>query len=165
MNPPSTLLIFGVPAMVGFILVLAALWGFLACKAGRQRRKRKAVDKEAKGRGPLALPVTASQGSWGTLYHLPPALPRCILVETGSSTSTWAPQASWGISRRLSTPRVMVSCVPWEHTPAPESQCNPLNWPSLCWVSPCLHLFKTPTGIVPSSQGTCTAKLSVPLAQ
>lgn len=57
---PSTLLIFGVPAAVGLILVLAALWGFLACKVGKQRRKRKAADEDAEGRGPLALPVTAS---------------------------------------------------------------------------------------------------------
>lgn len=57
---PSTLLIFGVPAVVGLILALAALWGFLACKVGKQRRKRKAADEEAKGRGPLALPVSAS---------------------------------------------------------------------------------------------------------
>ncbi|KAK2512690.1 Tnfrsf13c [Columba guinea] len=57
-NLPSTLLIFGVPAMVGFILVLAALWGFLVCKAGKQRRKRKAVDKETEANvdatGPLS---------------------------------------------------------------------------------------------------------------
>ncbi|XP_010180927.1 PREDICTED: tumor necrosis factor receptor superfamily member 13C [Mesitornis unicolor] len=43
---PSTLLIFGVPAVVGFILILATLLGFLACKVGKWRRKRKAADKE-----------------------------------------------------------------------------------------------------------------------
>ncbi|KAF1560895.1 hypothetical protein FQV10_0003042, partial [Eudyptes schlegeli] len=44
---PSTLLIFGVPVVVGLILALAALWGFLACKVGKRRRKRKAADEEA----------------------------------------------------------------------------------------------------------------------
>ncbi|KFW07732.1 hypothetical protein N326_10660, partial [Eurypyga helias] len=44
---PSTLLIFGIPSVVGLILALAALWGFLACKVGKQRRKRKAADVEA----------------------------------------------------------------------------------------------------------------------
>ncbi|XP_064316065.1 tumor necrosis factor receptor superfamily member 13C [Phalacrocorax carbo] len=44
---PSTLLIFGVPAVVGLILALAALWGFLACKVGKRRRKRKTADEEA----------------------------------------------------------------------------------------------------------------------
>ncbi|XP_071588457.1 tumor necrosis factor receptor superfamily member 13C [Heliangelus exortis] len=46
-NLPSTLLIFGIPVVVGFILAMAALWGFLACKVGKQRRKRKAADEEA----------------------------------------------------------------------------------------------------------------------
>ncbi|KAM6320693.1 tumor necrosis factor receptor superfamily member 13C [Aegotheles albertisi] len=45
---PSTLLIFWIPVVVGFILAMAALWGFLAYKVGKQRRKRKAVDEEAK---------------------------------------------------------------------------------------------------------------------
>ncbi|NWR87049.1 TR13C factor, partial [Furnarius figulus] len=44
----STFLIFGVSVAVGFILVLAALCGFLACKVGKWRRKRKATDEEAK---------------------------------------------------------------------------------------------------------------------
>ncbi|KAM6306653.1 uncharacterized protein O3Q21_012688 [Podargus strigoides] len=44
---PSTLLIFVVPVVVGVILALAALWGFLACKMGKQRRRRKAADEEA----------------------------------------------------------------------------------------------------------------------
>lgn len=101
---PSTLLIFGVPAVVGLILALAALWGFLACKVGKQRRKRKAADEEAEGRGPLVLPVTASQGSQGRGDCLPPAPPRHILVETGSSTLTWAPWAPRGILGQLSCP-------------------------------------------------------------
>ncbi|KAM9388143.1 tumor necrosis factor receptor superfamily member 13C [Phaethornis superciliosus] len=45
---PSTVLIFGIPVVVGFILAMAALWGFLAWKVGKQRRKRKAKDEEAK---------------------------------------------------------------------------------------------------------------------
>ncbi|KAM6293376.1 tumor necrosis factor receptor superfamily member 13C [Porphyrio hochstetteri] len=45
---PSTLLIFGVPVLVVFILALATLWGFLVCKVRKQRKKRKAADEEAK---------------------------------------------------------------------------------------------------------------------
>ncbi|XP_066407245.1 tumor necrosis factor receptor superfamily member 13C [Molothrus aeneus] len=44
----STFLIFGVPVVVGLILVLAAICVFLACKEGKQRRKRKATDEEDK---------------------------------------------------------------------------------------------------------------------
>ncbi|NXA21430.1 TR13C factor, partial [Ibidorhyncha struthersii] len=54
---PSTLLIFGVPAVVGLILALAALWGFLACKVGKQRRKRKAADEEAEANMDAASPL------------------------------------------------------------------------------------------------------------
>ncbi|XP_054660353.1 tumor necrosis factor receptor superfamily member 13C isoform X1 [Grus americana] len=57
MNLPSTLLIFGVPAVVGLILALAALWGFLACKVGKRRRKRKAADEEAKANMDAASPL------------------------------------------------------------------------------------------------------------
>ncbi|XP_010293627.1 PREDICTED: tumor necrosis factor receptor superfamily member 13C [Phaethon lepturus] len=53
---PSTLLIFGVPAVVGVILALATLCGFLACKVGKQRRKRKAADEEAKANVDTAGP-------------------------------------------------------------------------------------------------------------
>ncbi|KAM6089744.1 tumor necrosis factor receptor superfamily member 13C [Theristicus caerulescens] len=61
---PSTLLIFGVPAVVGLILILAALWGFLACKVGKQRRKRKAADEEAEANmdATSPLPSTGCQG-------------------------------------------------------------------------------------------------------
>uniref|UniRef100_A0A8B9Q164 Tumour necrosis factor receptor 13C TALL-1 binding domain-containing protein n=1 Tax=Apteryx owenii TaxID=8824 RepID=A0A8B9Q164_APTOW len=45
---PGTVLIFGVPAVVGLILALAAIWGFLAWKVGRQRRKRKKPGEESK---------------------------------------------------------------------------------------------------------------------
>ncbi|XP_030815678.1 tumor necrosis factor receptor superfamily member 13C-like [Camarhynchus parvulus] len=44
----STFLIFGVPVVVGFLLVLAAVCVFLACKEGKRRRKRKAADEEDK---------------------------------------------------------------------------------------------------------------------
>ncbi|XP_035759186.1 tumor necrosis factor receptor superfamily member 13C [Egretta garzetta] len=54
---PSTLLIFGVPAVVGVILALAALWGFLACKVGKRRRKRKAADEEAEANMDVANPL------------------------------------------------------------------------------------------------------------
>lgn len=53
----STFLIFGVPVVVGLILVLAAVCVFLACKEGKQRRKRKAADEEDKGRRPVPLPL------------------------------------------------------------------------------------------------------------
>ncbi|XP_068258614.1 tumor necrosis factor receptor superfamily member 13C [Nyctibius grandis] len=55
---PSTLLTFGVPAVVGLILVLAALWGFLACKVGKQRRKRKSADEEAEANVDAAGPLS-----------------------------------------------------------------------------------------------------------
>ncbi|KFU88666.1 hypothetical protein M959_09542, partial [Chaetura pelagica] len=54
---PSTVLIFGIPAVVGVILAVAVLWGFLACKVGRQRRKRKAADEEAEANVDAALPL------------------------------------------------------------------------------------------------------------
>ncbi|KAJ7425947.1 TNF receptor superfamily member 13C [Willisornis vidua] len=44
----STFLIFGVLVAGAFILILAALCGFLACKVGKWKRKRKATDEEAK---------------------------------------------------------------------------------------------------------------------
>uniref|UniRef100_A0A8C5TM50 Tumour necrosis factor receptor 13C TALL-1 binding domain-containing protein n=1 Tax=Malurus cyaneus samueli TaxID=2593467 RepID=A0A8C5TM50_9PASS len=50
-NVTSTFLIFGVPAVVGIILVLAVLCGFLACKVGKRRRKKKVADEKDKGRG------------------------------------------------------------------------------------------------------------------
>uniref|UniRef100_A0A8V5GI11 Uncharacterized protein n=1 Tax=Melopsittacus undulatus TaxID=13146 RepID=A0A8V5GI11_MELUD len=52
----STLLIFGVPAAVVFILVLATLLGFLVCKLRKWRRKTKAEDKEAQATSPLPTP-------------------------------------------------------------------------------------------------------------
>ncbi|XP_026724405.1 tumor necrosis factor receptor superfamily member 13C isoform X2 [Athene cunicularia] len=54
---PSTLLIFGVPAAVGLILSLAAFLGFLACKVGKRRKKRKAVDKEAEANMDATSPL------------------------------------------------------------------------------------------------------------
>ncbi|KAM4900867.1 tumor necrosis factor receptor superfamily member 13C isoform 1-T1 [Sylvia borin] len=53
----STFLIFGVPVVVGFILVLATLCGFLACKMGKWRRKRKAADEEDKENTDIATPL------------------------------------------------------------------------------------------------------------
>ncbi|XP_027535403.1 tumor necrosis factor receptor superfamily member 13C-like [Neopelma chrysocephalum] len=53
----STFLIFGVPVAVVFILILAALCGFLACKVGKWRRKRKAADEEAKANTDTASPL------------------------------------------------------------------------------------------------------------
>ncbi|XP_009321020.1 PREDICTED: tumor necrosis factor receptor superfamily member 13C [Pygoscelis adeliae] len=53
----STLLIFGVPAVVGLILSLAAFWGFLVCKVGKPRRKRKAADEEAEANMDAASPL------------------------------------------------------------------------------------------------------------
>ncbi|KAL2309149.1 hypothetical protein Nmel_005332 [Mimus melanotis] len=53
----STFLIFGVPLLVGLILVLAAFCGFLACKMGKQRRRRKAVDEEDKENIDIASPL------------------------------------------------------------------------------------------------------------
>ncbi|OXB57027.1 hypothetical protein ASZ78_000596 [Callipepla squamata] len=46
MDLSSSLLIFGVPALVGLLLALAALWGFLACKMEKQRRKRRKTEQE-----------------------------------------------------------------------------------------------------------------------
>ncbi|XP_057286926.1 tumor necrosis factor receptor superfamily member 13C isoform X2 [Pezoporus wallicus] len=60
MGLPSTLLIFGVPAAVVFVLVLATLLGFLVCKLGKWRRKTKEADKEAQANmeatSPLPIP-------------------------------------------------------------------------------------------------------------
>ncbi|XP_017683057.1 PREDICTED: tumor necrosis factor receptor superfamily member 13C-like [Lepidothrix coronata] len=53
----STFLIFGVPVAVVFILILVALCGFLACKVGKWRRKRKAADEEAKANMDTASPL------------------------------------------------------------------------------------------------------------
>lgn len=50
MDLPSSLLIFGVPVLVGLLLALAALWGFLACKLGKRRRKRRKAEQKAEGR-------------------------------------------------------------------------------------------------------------------
>ncbi|XP_068860035.1 tumor necrosis factor receptor superfamily member 13C [Aphelocoma coerulescens] len=50
----STFLIFGVLVVVGLILVLAALCGFLACKVGKWRRKRKAAEEEDKEKVSIA---------------------------------------------------------------------------------------------------------------
>ncbi|NXN21114.1 TR13C factor, partial [Nycticryphes semicollaris] len=56
-NLPSTLLIFGVPAVVGLILAMAALWGFLAFKVGKQRKTRNAADEETKANMDAASPL------------------------------------------------------------------------------------------------------------
>uniref|UniRef100_A0A672TR14 TNF receptor superfamily member 13C n=1 Tax=Strigops habroptila TaxID=2489341 RepID=A0A672TR14_STRHB len=60
MDLPSTLLIFGIVAAVVFVLVLTTLLGFLVCKLGKWRRKRKAADEEAqanvKATSPLPIP-------------------------------------------------------------------------------------------------------------
>ncbi|NXM42462.1 TR13C factor, partial [Gymnorhina tibicen] len=53
----STFLIFVVPVVTVFILVLAALCGFLACKVGKWRRKRKAADEEDKENVSTASPL------------------------------------------------------------------------------------------------------------
>ncbi|KFQ51838.1 hypothetical protein N333_05411, partial [Nestor notabilis] len=57
---PSTFLTFGVVAAVVFVLVLTTLLGFLVCKLGKWRRKRKAADEEAqanvKATSPLPIP-------------------------------------------------------------------------------------------------------------
>uniref|UniRef100_A0A8C3XHN0 Tumour necrosis factor receptor 13C TALL-1 binding domain-containing protein n=1 Tax=Cyanoderma ruficeps TaxID=181631 RepID=A0A8C3XHN0_9PASS len=53
----STFLIFGVPVVVGFTLVLATLCGFLACKVGKWRRKRKGADEEDKENIDIATPL------------------------------------------------------------------------------------------------------------
>ncbi|NXD64486.1 TR13C factor, partial [Eolophus roseicapillus] len=63
MDLPRTLLIFGVPAAAVFVLVLATLLGFLVCKLGKWRRKRKAADKEAQANmeATSSLPIPGSQ--------------------------------------------------------------------------------------------------------
>ncbi|XP_046763401.1 tumor necrosis factor receptor superfamily member 13C isoform X1 [Gallus gallus] len=71
MDLPSSLLIFGVPVLVGLLLALAALWGFLACKLGKRRRKRRKAEQKAEeshgDAGPLpssgCLDVSTPEGS------------------------------------------------------------------------------------------------------
>lgn len=62
---PSTLLLFGVPALVVLLLVLATLCGLLGCKASKQRRKRRKTEQEAKGRKPRAHPRAQSPAPQG----------------------------------------------------------------------------------------------------
>ncbi|XP_038011650.1 tumor necrosis factor receptor superfamily member 13C isoform X2 [Motacilla alba alba] len=59
----STFLIFGVPVVVGFILVLAAVCVFLACKEGKRRRKRKAADEEDKENIDTASPLPSQDSA------------------------------------------------------------------------------------------------------
>nr|XP_030118764.3 tumor necrosis factor receptor superfamily member 13C isoform X2 [Taeniopygia guttata] len=59
----STFLIFGLPVVVGFILVLAAICVFLACKEGKQRRKRRAADEEDKENTDIASPLPSQDSA------------------------------------------------------------------------------------------------------
>ncbi|XP_059329411.1 tumor necrosis factor receptor superfamily member 13C-like [Ammospiza nelsoni] len=59
----STFLIFGVPVLVGLILVVAAICVFLACKEGKQRRKRKAADEEDKENIETASPLPSQDSA------------------------------------------------------------------------------------------------------
>ncbi|KAL9853122.1 LOW QUALITY PROTEIN: tumor necrosis factor receptor superfamily member 13C [Geothlypis trichas] len=69
----STFLIFGVPVVVGLILVLAAVCVFLACKEGKQK-KRKAADEEDKdSTSPLPSQDSAMPEGDGAL-NPPPCL-------------------------------------------------------------------------------------------
>ncbi|XP_069710492.1 tumor necrosis factor receptor superfamily member 13C [Phaenicophaeus curvirostris] len=54
---PRNFLIFGVLTVMGIILVLAALWGFMACKVGKKRRKSKVVDQEAEANVDTTSPL------------------------------------------------------------------------------------------------------------
>uniref|UniRef100_A0A8C9F5L1 Tumour necrosis factor receptor 13C TALL-1 binding domain-containing protein n=1 Tax=Pavo cristatus TaxID=9049 RepID=A0A8C9F5L1_PAVCR len=71
MDLPSSLLIFGVPVLVGLLLTLAALWGFLAWKLGKRRRKRRKMGQEVEeslgDAGPLpssgCLDVSTPEGN------------------------------------------------------------------------------------------------------
>ncbi|POI34579.1 hypothetical protein CIB84_001669 [Bambusicola thoracicus] len=75
MDLPSSLLIFGVPVLVGLLLALAALWGFLACKLGKRRRKRRKAEQEVEGRRVICFtapdlishPLSESHGNAGPL--------------------------------------------------------------------------------------------------
>ncbi|XP_074840019.1 tumor necrosis factor receptor superfamily member 13C [Carettochelys insculpta] len=45
----SPALLFGIPALVGLVLILAALWGLLTCRMRRQRqRKKRSSDEKPK---------------------------------------------------------------------------------------------------------------------
>ncbi|NXW56362.1 TR13C factor, partial [Eurystomus gularis] len=86
---PSTLLIFGVPVAVGIILALAALWGFLACKVGKRRRKRKVADEEAKANMDTAspLPSPGCQDPAVPERHVALALAPCPHINGGLKMS------------------------------------------------------------------------------
>ncbi|XP_065482912.1 tumor necrosis factor receptor superfamily member 13C [Caloenas nicobarica] len=99
-NLPSTLLIFGVPAMVGFILVLAALWGFLACKVGRQRKKRKVMDKEAEANVDAtgSLPGLGCQDT--VMLEADAALAPALCLNLNGSLKMPGPPGKAGAKRR-----------------------------------------------------------------
>ncbi|XP_064277645.1 tumor necrosis factor receptor superfamily member 13C [Passer domesticus] len=59
----STFLTFGVPVVVGVVLVLAAVCVFLACKEGKRRRKRKAADEEDKENIDVASPLPSQDSA------------------------------------------------------------------------------------------------------
>ncbi|XP_030118763.4 tumor necrosis factor receptor superfamily member 13C [Taeniopygia guttata] len=59
----STFLIFGLPVVVGFILVLAAICVFLACKEGKQRRRRRAADEEDKENTDITSPLPSQDSA------------------------------------------------------------------------------------------------------
>lgn len=82
---PSTLLLFGVPALVVLLLVLAALCGLLGCKASKQRRKRRKTEQEAKGRKPRAHPAGPVSPQMTPSHSRPTLSVRC--------TRAWSPKA------------------------------------------------------------------------
>ncbi|XP_019400585.1 PREDICTED: tumor necrosis factor receptor superfamily member 13C [Crocodylus porosus] len=47
-NMPSPVLVFGIPVLMGLVLVLASVWGFITWKMRRRRRKREKPNKESK---------------------------------------------------------------------------------------------------------------------
>lgn len=55
-NMLSPVLIFGIPVLMGLVLVLASVWGFVTWKMRRRRRKREKPNEESKGKCLLSLP-------------------------------------------------------------------------------------------------------------
>uniref|UniRef100_A0A8B9QXR5 Tumour necrosis factor receptor 13C TALL-1 binding domain-containing protein n=1 Tax=Anas platyrhynchos TaxID=8839 RepID=A0A8B9QXR5_ANAPL len=141
---PSTLLLFGVPALVVLLLVLAALCGLLGCKASKQRRKRRKTEQEAKeslgetwppaqprlpgprcstgggrpGSGPLPAPQRRPEGSGACPGGTAPSGGRAARAMASATWCCWPPPG------------------PATRSTATASRCRPPSWAPPPWSPP-----------------------------